>query len=265
MKRLLFVFSFFVLFQHSYFSTTVCVATTQESYYAKVEYDSVYFYSLPIKSESHQLFEIPASYYVLLTGNENQDFYKAKYSDIEGYVLKNSVQAINETPNYPYAMSSFRNFSLSSLSLKSQPTLNSEDVAIIPSGEYITTYYGKKIGEEIISDSTNIWYYCAYGYENQLNQGYFSAYYCDHFQKIIPNNEAYTPVTTEIFKEEENILSSPSQLSTTAKALIAVGCSIPCLIIILLLLRKKSNNNQKAPKIVRRPKRDFYEFNEDDI
>lgn len=263
MKRLLLFLC--VLFSGlSSLTTTPCFASTSETYFAKVSFESVYFYSLPINSEAYQLFEIPSSYYVLLLDSENNDFYRAKYSNIEGYVLKNSVQPINETPNYPYAMSSFRVFS--STQLQSQPSISAESLTTLSPLEEITSFYGEKVGQELIPDSTNVWYYCSYLADGVLKYGYIFSYYCDHFQKILPNNELFTPVTTDIFvKEEPPIFNSSQGLTSTAKALIAVGCCVPCLIIILLLLKKRSIRPAPAKRTVKKPRRDFYEFNEDDI
>ena len=243
----------------------VSKATERDTYFAKVSNDSIFFYSLPINNSTYQLFEIPSSYFVLLLENENEDFYKAKYANIEGFVLKNSVIPINETPNYPYTTTSFRVFSPSSIPLQNSPTKTSESLTQIPSLEIITSFYGIKNGEELIPNSTSVWYYCSYLEDGISKQGYVFSYYCDQFQKIQPNNEPFTPITHDIFVEEENKIEISSELSQTAKALIAVGCCIPCLIIILLLLKKKSPRTTTTQKRIVRPRRDFYEFNEDDI
>lgn len=265
MKKLLLFLLVFLMFECSQNFDFCTHASTSLTYYARVESPSTYFYSLPIKSDSYRLFEIPVSYFVILSDNENQSFYKAKYCDVEGFVLKENVTPVNETPNYPFALSSFRVFSKTSL--YSSPEQESEIVCDLPILSNITTYYGINYGEELIPSSTNLWYFCAYMDNNVLNKGYVFSYYCDQFQKIQTNNEVVTPILGElefnINDEKPNL--SKNDLSPTTKAIIIISCVIPCVFILILLIKKKSSKGQKVKKFKRKPKQDYFEFNEDDI
>lgn len=146
MKKILLILSL-IFFVFCNVDTTKSFAATNITYYAKVENSSTYFYSLPIKNESYKLFEIPASYYVLLTGDENQNFYKAKYADVEGYVLKNSIIPVNEKPNYPFASSSFRIFSPTYL--YSTTNLDGEKITPISSLSTVSIFYGELVGTSV--------------------------------------------------------------------------------------------------------------------
>lgn len=265
MKTLLIFLSLFcTIFCSSSFDRAV-LASTNLTYYAKVENPSTYFFSLPIKSDDYKLFEIPVSYFVVLYDHENANFYKAKYCDIDGYVLKESVTPIFEKPNYPFALSSFRVFSKTNMYVS--PEKESEIVLEVNPLTNITTYYGISYGEELIPTSTDIWYYCSYYDNKSIKTGYIFSYYCDQFQKIQPNTELVTPITNNLeFEVKDNETEAlKNDLSPTTKAIIIVSCVIPCVFVLILLIRKKSLNGQKVKKFSRKPKKDYFEFNEDDI
>lgn len=238
-------------------------AATNLTYYAKVDTPSTFMYSLPLKNENYKLFEIPLSYYVILYGDENQNFYKARYSGIEGYVLKDSITPVNEVPNYAFASTSFRIFSPTYL--YSSTNKDAETLASLPALTTITTYYGEQKGEELIPSSTTTWYYCSYIDEEGIKSGYVFSYFCDQFQKIQTNTESFTPYQKELVFTIENDSKISAGLSSTAKAIIIIACVIPCLLILCLLLKKRPKNQTHQRKIIRKPKRDYYEFNEDDI
>ena len=262
MKILIFVVLYVFNFLQTLSTSQVLFPCFAESfYYAKIETPSVYLYSSPVKSDKYRLFEIPDSYYVVLKGSENEDFFCAKYADINGYVLKTSVVPINETPNFPFANSSFRVFT--STNLYSSPSTDSSILSTL-NLETITSYYGTVPGQELIPDSTNLWYYCAYNDGELTRYGYIYSYFCDKFQKIQPNTESYTKIEDEIFKANSaQEQSSLSEIPTLGKILIFVGISIPCLAILIIVLRKKSSREEKPKKLIRKPRKDFYEINDD--
>jgi len=255
MKKLLLVLSLLTSFYPEK------ISYSESFYYAKIDSNNVYFYSSPVKNDENKLFEIPNSYYVILSASENSEYYSAKYADLTGYVLKSSVVPIKEIPNYPFASTSFRVFS--STNIYQSPSFNSEklcDINLIK----INTYYGVISGEEAISDTTNLWYYCSYTKNEENYTGYVYSYFCDKFQTIEQNNEVYTPVDYEIFTNLDANYST-ANLSILSKILIGLGVSIPCLIILIILLRKKSLHSEKPKRIIHRPRKDFYELSDDDI
>lgn len=257
MKRLIFLSILLLIFlpQNPVRETSFA---DSKSYYAKAN-DNVYFYSSPIRSEEYKLFEIPSSYFVLLLGNGNQDFYRARYSSLEGFVLKSSVTPVNEQPNYPFANASFRIFT--DTNLYSSPNANSV-IKSLPALTEITTYYGEAEGQELLPKSTNIWLYCRYKFEENYYTGYVFSYYCDQLTEIVSNTESYTSFSGELFEESETI--PPQTESSLTAVLIVICCVVPCLIIALLLIKKKGSK-PVAKRILKRPKRDYFEFSEDDI
>lgn len=265
MRKIMLIFILIFLFPNIQNLEYLCLADSTKTYYAKVENTSTYIYSAPVKSDEAKIFEIPASYYVLLTDHANNDFYKAKYSDVEGYVLKNSVTPVTEKPNYPFTTTYFRVFSPTYL--YSAPYSDAEHLATLERETDITNYYGQIEGDELLSYSTKQWYYCSYldKSTNTQKKGYVFAYYCDGFQDIHQNNEPYTEILEELVFFEEDPKIPVNSMTTTAKVMIAVACALPSLIIILLLMKKKSPSNVKQKKVLKKPKRDYFEFNEDDI
>lgn len=238
------------------------LASTKQTFYAKADNPLTYFYTSPTKGDDYKLFEIPKSYFVLLYDNANEFFYKAKYCDIEGYVLKDSVTPVNESPNYPFANSTFRVFAGTNLYSSTQK--ESLIISNLSPLSSISTFYGQKHGEELIPNSTDIWYYCSYYEDGARKTGYIFSYYCDQFQPIQPNSEIVSPILGDIKFEAPDTLTDSEVLSSTTKTLIAVSCIVPCLIILLLLLKKRTST-KKEKKLLRKPRKDFYEFNEDDI
>lgn len=238
-------------------------ADADEYYYAKVEQGGVFIYSAP--DETSPLFEIPTSYFVKLTGSENEGFYKASYQDITGYIKKDSVSPMQGDPASPYALASLRVFSLEGLGLFKTPALQTENLIInVP---YLTagiTYYGKLEGSAVPNKS-NIWYYCKYSTASSSETGYLYSVFCDELTQIPVNNEFLPVITTPIFQPKN---SSPSKgLSDVAKTFIILGVSLPCALIIYLLIKPTLSPNHATHKSPKRKRRhgDYFEFDENDL
>lgn len=253
MKKIL---AIFVLL--TFFSTPSTTVSAEESltYYAKV-LSAVNFYSSP--NADSDMFIIPETYFVLLIGEENE-FYKAKYLDLFGYVKKDEVVPMQGTPSSPYPQETFRNFNDNGLTVYEHPNTTSTAVGKL-SYEGVYTLYGIKTGEEVLDHSTNIWYFCKYETDSGNKTGYVFSYYCDMFDEF-PENTEYYPEITEPLKfyvENEN---QPSGLNDTVIAIIVLSVSLPCLIILYLLL-SPSKKGKLGKRFAR--KKDYYEFNEDDL
>lgn len=255
---------FALLLTFSPASTTVH-ADEANTYYAKILSSSTYFYSSPNDYDDARLFIIPSSYFVLLLDNANEEFYYAKYADLYGYVKKNDVTPMDGTPSSPYANSTFRNFSPNGLSIYSRPQSGAE---ILGSLQFLQTdipLYGEIVGEELFEDSTNTWFYCSTTQNGQTINGYAFSYYCDIIVRPTENTEYFPEITGELVFS--NTLSGGVGLSDTAKAIIILAVSLPCLIVLYLLLspsKRKTSKSAEKVKTVKRGK-DYYEFNEDDL
>ena len=229
-------------------------------YYAKVTSAGTYFYSSP--AEEGKIFELPQTYFVLLTDDANEEFYSAKYGNYLGYVKKSEVSPMKGTPTSPYATKyNLRITSMSGLPLFSQATFDSEEILNIEFLEDKICFYGTFQGQEFFENSTDIWYFCSYTKNNKTEYGYLFSYYCNFVANIQDNNEFFEEITAPlVFKPQPQTSTS---LSDTIKALIILGVIIPVLIGIYFFLTKRKPNTSK-PKTAKRHK-DYYELSESDL
>lgn len=231
----------------------------QTNYYAKVMEENVYLYSQPIDDAQYFMFSIPESYFVLLLGQENEDFFYAQYDDLFGYVKKDEVVVMDGTPAQPFASSQFRIFALEGMGLYSSPYFNNESILLeIPFLADNLVYYGNIQGQSIPGKS-GIWYYCSY----QGEKGYVYSVFCDNLDVTV-NNEMFNVVDSPFFDD-----GSPNSLSPVAMTFIIIGVSLPCVVVIYLLIKptftreKVLDNNSKIHK--RKRHGDYYEFDESDL
>lgn len=264
MKKVL-IFVFLLFLASPKITSFTSLAESKQTYYAKVQSSGTYLYSTPIDETNFRMFEIPTSYFVLLMEDENDNFYYAKYGETFGYVLKDSITPMNGTPKQPYAKKSFRVFSQVGLPLYSQPTTASSYEITLPYKTQVSDVYGYISGEEILESSTNQWIYCSFTQSGKKYFGYIFSYYCDLVSPSVENSEFFTEINGPL--DFSPINTGPgANLSDTAKVLIAFSVIIPCLIILYLMLRPKDKSKQTSKHIIfHRPKRDYYEFNEDDL
>lgn len=239
-------------------------AQENKTYYAKVLNSDTYFYSQPDDDENCKLFAVPATYFVLLLDNAGEDFYYAKYSDLYGYVKKNSVTPMDGTPLNAYANSTFRNFSQSGLSIYSRPKANASVVGSLQFLQEDVPLYGEIVGDELFEQSTNVWFYCKTTIDGKSVEGFVFSYYCDAVVKPSENVEYFPEITQELVFSN----SQPTGgLSDTTTAIIILAVALPCLVILYLLLaphKRKGGQKQQKTKLAGRGK-DYYEFNEDDL
>jgi len=229
------------------------------SYYAKITSSNIYFYNTC--NEDDKLFEIPSSYFVLLTDDANEEFYSAKYGNILGYVKKNEVTPMNGSPINPYATKyNFRITSMSGLSLMKEATFESEEITNIDFLEDKIYFYGNFQGQEFFPNSTDIWHYCSYTKNNKTQYGYLFSYYCDFINELKTNDEYFEEITETLKFKIETV--SSSGLSDSIKALIILAVIIPILIACYFFITPKKK--KEKPKIIKRHK-DYYELNESDL
>jgi len=257
MKYLLPLFLVLLSFQQP----TQTFASTSLSYYAKVTTSGVFFYHQA--DEKSKQFEIPQSYFVLLTGDENEDFYSAQYSDLKGYVKKDQVVPMDGTPISPYATTfNFRITSMSGLPMFKNATFESEKILNLEFLEDDIFFYGKFQGQELFTNSTNIWYYCSYTQNNETKYGYVFSYYCDFISAITQNNEYFEEITQKLVFVPE--VQPVANKSDTLNALIVLAVVIPVLICLYFFLTpRKAKNKEKTKRAKRRS--DYYELSESDL
>ena len=219
-------------------STSINVyAFDEQTCWARILFDQVYFYKSATNdnSTSNIYFELPKSYFVKLI-NKQGNFYEATYQNLTGYVKKDSVQAVADTPSNPFLNNiTFRVYAELSEKIYSQPKSTSALITQIPPLTKNIQYIGKIYGECLIDGRTNIWYYCKFSADYDY-YGYVYSDFCDEMQQIPINNEDVKYINNPTFESKtEEINAIPEDSNLTG---IVVGIlSIPALVFVLMIMK----------------------------
>lgn len=241
-------------------------ASEQESYYAKIQTDDVFFYSS--QDENSSLFEIPKSYFVLLISSSSEEYYMAQYKDLIGYVKKDDVLVMDGTPKNPYPDVSLSLFV--DHNIYKNPSIISSSLENIKAYDDSIIYYGNLNGE-YVSNKSSLWYYSKYTKNNTDNYGYIYSVICN-LSEIPLNTEYFNTINYDIFTGKFPKEKS-KKLNITAKILIILGVSLPCAFIIYLLIKPTKimeyssarKNTKQEYKVKRRSHGDYFEFDESDL
>lgn len=241
-------------------------ASESKSFYAKI-LDEAYLYSQSIDSKEYRTFKLPLDYYVLLTGQANQDFYICRYSDVMGYVKKSDVDPKEGTPSVAFA--DFAKVTIKApdgFDLRSSPNNIDNKLVHLNFLEDNVYYYGELEGEDYVPGLTKKWYYCKYVKDDKKHFGYVYSDYCYNLTPIPPNEE-YLPSITPVFSNVEGSSANATSLSGTAKTLIIIGVCLPCLVVLYLLIKPTLiSTSKKGQKIKSKRKHgDYFEFDESDL
>lgn len=235
-------------------------AAESEPIYARVMAEDCYLYRTPMESDdySNVFFKLPRTYFVLLSEDVGEKFYKVSYLNCEGYVKKNCVRAIIGTPKKPYYEAHFRVYSDQSRVLRSEPTSvsgSSSQIVYVPLYSRDLTFIGSVAGETFVDGRTNIWYYCKFSAEKDY-YGYVYSEFCDEFElETIPQNkENVTYTDLPVFnKPSEEKTSIPVESKTTG-VVIAILC-VPALIFVFLVV--KSSKFSTKERVSNKEVKDF--------
>ena len=235
--------------------------SASQSCFARVNSYNVYLYRTPVMNESFDniYFAIDRTYFVKITDSANDDFYKAEYNGIKGYVKKQSVAFVDGTPINPYPSNiTFRIYGDQSRSLRSEPSDEGGSNTLI---EYLPlyttniTYLGAIEGVEVIKERTNIWYYCKYTGEQTL-YGYVYSDMCDKMSKILLNTENFNIIDEPAWLKPSITETKLSKKNTN----IIIGIlAVPTAIITFMLIVGQHLLSNKEPKEKAR-KREISEF-----
>lgn len=206
--------------------------------YARINSYNVYLYRSPVADESFDnlYFAIDRTYFVQITDSANDDFYCANYNGISGYVKKSQVNFVLNKPTTPYVTGkTFRVYGDQSRSLRNEPSDKKGADSLI---EYLPlyttnlTYIGSIAGDEVISERTNVWYFCRYSGET-TKYGYIYSDMCDQMSTILLNTES-----CEYINEPAWLSTAVSSQKLTQKNTnIVIGIlAVPTIIITFLLL-----------------------------
>lgn len=215
-------------------------ASTSKTYFARVMFDNVQLYKTPYPLEDYSniYFVLPQTYFVQLV-DEVDDYYKVNYINFSGYVKKDSVQTIVGIPKNPFLTNvRFRVYSEQSRDLRTLPTVsmgNSSQVAYIPLYSRNLTFYGKVVGETLIEERTNVWYYCKYSADSEY-YGYVYSDFCDLMTGYTDNTENVTYTDNPSFAEVSPNNNSAT-LNKKATGIIITVLMVPALIFVFLILK----------------------------
>lgn len=225
------------------------------NYFARIMYNNVYLYkqALDIDDYSNVYFTLPRTYFVELLDDQGI-FYLVNYNGITGYVKKESVQTVAETPQNPYLSNiSFRIYSEQSRSLRTEPTEDggaATQITYIPLLNRNLTYYGTIAGQSLIDGRTNVWYYCKYT-ADQDYYGYVYSDFCDEMSTITDNTEDVSYISGPSFGPPQEEQSLPINDNTTT--IVVCILSVPALVFVFMILKSSIILN-KEKKISREVK-----------
>ena len=255
MKKLSIILILFIMFFQ-----VPQIAEAASSYYGKVKSGTVYFYDEA--NSSSTLFQLPYSYFVQVTGIEDDEFFTAVYKDMEGYVKKSDVTLMNGQPNNPYFNATFTNYA--EFDLYESPETTSALIQSF-SKEQTFNFYGTIEGEEV-ADLTNIWYYCSTVYNGENIKGYFYSGVASSQPEITINTETFEEISEDVFTATTNG-EEFSALSTGTKILLIISILVPSVFILFFLIKpSKMNKQNKAKKGIRKVQHgDYFEFDDKDL
>ena len=241
--------------------------------YAKITKTGVAFYNQPVEKEDSLVFYLEVSYYVQLLEEENNGFFKAKYMDQVGYVLKKHLSFVKGVPQNPYPVNiGFTVYSFEGLHMRSSPTRQDGHFNIVVTLNFMEnnlTYYGKKNGEQAVPDKTNIWYYAKY--TNPTNgtefKGYVYSEFCYKLGAIALNTETLEEISEPNFSKPTNPSNNSNNflnLSKELQIILVLGVSLPCLGLIYFLFKPTKISldvgKNKTKKLKKIKNSDYFEF-----
>lgn len=207
--------------------------------YAQIKNSNTYLYK-SAESNQNKWCLIEKSYFVKLISNYNNDYYKAEYNGLTGFVLKADIQLINETPSVPYPIATFN--TPNNCYLRKSPKVKDvidNTICVIPAGSKKLKYIGKIIGEEAVDFKGSIWYLTEY----EDNIGYVYSGYTSNVSIISENIEQVSIYTGNTFEKV-------NPLTNIDCVVIIILTLLPTLLILYMLYKPKKS---KKLKTVRKP------------
>ena len=223
--------------------------------YARVNMPGVNLYKTTNPTSSNVYFEIPKTYFVLLIADFNELFYKAQYRDVVGYVLKDEVIPVKETPNSPYLEDhSVYVFSRDGLDIMSSP--NESAYIVTTTNLYDDlSYYGERQGYEKAQGRGETWFYVK---TNNGTFGYVYAGLCESDDMITENTEVTTEVKDPFLDNDSSYLYNLVDLSAGLKILLISLVILPAVILLFLMFRPilpEKYLKSKSPKATKRERK----------
>lgn len=237
MRKWIILFFYLIFSVINLFNTRIVNASNK--YAQALESTNLYKTSIESDDISNIYCLVEKTYFVKIVADYN-DYYKVEYNGITGYVKKNDVKEITNTPFTPYPYNIKITLD-SACNLRSSPTVKSQHnniITTLSSGESNFTFIGRIYSDEAIDFGGTTWYYVNYNGE----YGYIYNKYVKSITPIYENTEEVT---------YKNSTSEPlvNPITNTPTIIIIALLFIPCIIILLILYLPRKNKLKKIKQV----------------
>lgn len=258
MKKNFFFKLILILFLCLFIENNFCVFARASSYtnfvYARVETSGVYLYKTASSTLlENAYFELPKSWFVLLVSNIDDNFYKAQYKDVVGFVLKGEVSPVAEKPENPYPDDvKFWAYTTDNTNIVSC-TFSKDNPRVLGSVTVMEelAFYGEMIGDEQVKNHGYLWLYC----KTKTQSGYLYKGLCDFNKALEPNLEKVTKIEDPFLNNDNSFLYNIVDMSPMLKIALVMAVTLPCFLLVFLLFKPFKivpvTNNKNKPKIKR--------------
>ena len=189
---------------------------------------------------------IEKSYYVKIINN-NGNSYKVNYNGQIGYVKKNDVKLVSNTPNTPFP-SNIKIVIGSDCNLRTSPTTKSTSNNILTTlkkNESNIIFIGRIFADEAIDFGGTTWYYIKYGEYT----GYIYNKYVKSITPIYENSESFNYYIEPLSANVNPLTNTPSLILVAILLLPVIA-----ILLILYLPRKHINKNISKQKVINEEK-----------
>ena len=209
------------------------VFATNSASYCRITTETILYKSPNSSQNLNNLFFKPTPTYFAYIEENLDEFYKVNYMGCVGYVKKQEVTPVYQSPKTPFPKDiTFNITNSASAVVRDIPSTDGKFVGLVPCSATLT-YIGDIDGDEAITGLGTKWYYVNFSSFEQGNIcGYIYAPLTENLSPISPNEEdlSTVPASSEPL---ENIISP--QLLSTNNLLIIGGLLIAGIMLILLI------------------------------
>lgn len=171
--------------------------------------------------------------------SEFEDFYEVEYNEIIGYVKKNDVKEITNTPStpYPYNIKLTLN---SPCNLRKNPTTKTSNniITSLQMNESNFTFIGRVFADEAIDFGGSTWYLVKYNGE----YGYIYNKYVKSISPIYDNTE-------NVVYADKLSTNIQNPITSTPTIIIVLLLLLPCLLILAILYLPRKQKTKKHSHI----------------
>jgi len=212
------------------------VVAQNNSCFARIKYNNVLLYKTPTQNNdySNVYCLLEPTYFVEILKEENKLFFLVNYLDLTGFVQKNQVECIKETPVTPYPSNiTFNTTNYSNVVLRNKPVIEEENSILVLEPNTSLLYYGKIVGESATPSQGNVWYYCKYNTNENVVKGYVYSALTHNFKTIEENLEISTISEYGVLSEVNALL----QINPKFHFLLIIITVLPSLVLIVLFFK----------------------------